>query len=365
VSIEAGTSLLSIRFDEDGELEIGVDPDDEDLRPKYLPADKFANSSTSRAECEVGLFSFTGLGNVWDEWRAAHCTCDVQLRGPGNADDTRMGTTRAALENDDACSLNQRVEETETVFKESHAGGADDVPSEPILSSDDEGTCSEANYSDEEYAYPGPLPHASKLGVANSEAVVAEMAAEEEVEVATAAATLPWARGALIEALDKSNKWYAAKVCKYDLRRLGNNPRNRRVLIHFLGWGEEFDEWFDLTTDVPAKLRELSPSTEFGPFFHTRFAHGGQGCRFRVAKILEAIGIGNRIGFDSLVRSTFQISIGMIAGEAMKIVRKVARVLFELAREGVVEFSRLAGFVHLLKTGPIGSLTGGTVLEMD
>jgi hypothetical protein len=100
------------------------------------------------------------------------------------------------------------------------------------------------------------------------------------------------------------------------------------------------------------KLRDLTPTAEFGPFFHTGFAFGGHGYRFRLLKVLEIIGIGNSIGFDSLVRATFQITIGMLASEAMKIVRKTARVLTELVADGMVKFSGPSGFIRVLQVSP-------------
>ncbi len=326
IGVDADTGKLSIRFDEDGEIERGVDPDDDDLQPR-CKADKHA---PTRDPCGFALIRFAGLGHECNEWRKARCSHDMVL---------------CATKRSTACepSLLEDVDQSHSVLGQQ----LDRPDSSSVLCTSDEEYDSVSRLDSDDCEYHSG---ATKYGVASSEATSAEMAAEEEVEVAAAVATLPWRRGALVEALDKSNRWYAAKVYKYDLRRLGNNPRNRRVLVHFLGWGEEFDEWYNLNTGDRDKIRELTPSAEFGPFFHTRFAYGGQGYRIRVLKILEIVGCGNRIGFDSLVRSTHQITVGMLAGEAMKIVRKVAKLLLELAVQGVVKFARLSGFVDVVDT---------------
>lgn len=285
----------------------------------------------------MALVRFEGLGRECDEWRKARCNhgmvmCPAIAKQPASCEGQALSSLPEEIDTF-PCVVGRQL---------------DTIDSNAVVcTSDEELDDASPTDSDGSFVYD---QSATKYGVPSAEAIGAEMAAEEEAEVEAAVATLPWHRGALVEALDRSNRWYAAKVYKYDLRRLGNNPRNRRVLVHFVGWGEEFDEWYNLNDGDRDKIRELTPSAEFGPFFHTKFAYGGQGYRVRVLKILEIVGCGNRIGFDSLVRSTHQISVGMIAGEAMKIVRKVAKFLFQLVAEGFVKFATLSGFVEVLDT---------------
>jgi hypothetical protein len=237
VQIDASTGRLSIHFEEDGTVETNIDPDDTDLRPKH----RFARVSNTSWPFQgthgdgVALLHFAGLSNDWDEWWPARCSAAIILAPSNLAVDPVVSACASLTDGDPPnakrVSKEPFVQDQSTLFtseEESDDDHADSTVSGNI----------ECVASDTLVGIPGP------------EAVAIEMAAEEEAAVVAAAATLPWGRGALVEALDKSNKWYAARVCKYDLRRLGNNPRNRRVLVHFIGWGDEFDEWYSLDNPV-------------------------------------------------------------------------------------------------------------------
>jgi transcription antitermination factor NusG len=202
-------------------------------------------------------------------------------------------------------------------------------------------------------------------GIPSAEAT----AAEGSAALAAAAAELPYQVGTILEALDVASKWFAARVVKVDLRKFGNQPRNKRLRIHFIGWGTEWDEWFDLNDPTqPARLRPLSPTTKFGPYFHTvgqvgmwRAGFAGETFRNRMRFVLEAIGNGHQIGFDSLVRAVYEFRSRMRPDDAMKIVRRVAKVLEEWHEQGIVRWTSPIGFVEVINITMSDSSCGSPI----
>ena len=94
-------------------------------------------------------------------------------------------------------------------------------------------------------------------------------AAKEPAALAARVAGPPYPVGTIVDALDMAGKWFAARFVKVDLRKFGNQPRKQRVLVHFIGWGTEWDEWFDLNVPTQGdRLCPLCPTTMFGSYFH-------------------------------------------------------------------------------------------------
>lgn len=234
---------------------------------------------------------YDGLGKEFDDWRPQQCSARLKKVGDADLVGARVNTRTGSEQG--------RGQEQEMV-PEGH-----DSPDAMLFSSDEE------EDDEQETAADDPMDAASSAaapdqplttGIPSPEAT----AAEESAALAAAAAGLPYPVGTIVEALDLAGKWFAARLVKVDLRKFGNQPRKQRVLVHFIGWGTEWDEWFDLNDPTQGeRLRPLCPTTMFGPYFHTmgqpgmwKAAFAGENYIARVRYVLEAVGDGQSIGFD-------------------------------------------------------------------
>ena len=305
---------------------------------------------------------YDGMGKDFDEWQPERTS--ARLKKVGDAEIVRArGDARTGME--------QGWEQD----REKLLAGHDDDDDSLLFSSDEEGeeeeydTAADDSMDATSSAPDQPLT----TGIPSPEAT----AAEESAALAAAAVDLPYPVGTIVEALDLADKWFAARLVKVDLRKFGNQPRKKRVLVHFIGWGTEWDEWFDLNNPTQGeRLRPLCPTTMFGPYFHTmgqpgfwKAAFAGENYIARVRYVLEAVGDGQSIGFDSLVRAVYEISARMRPDEAMKIVRRVAKVLEELREEdqNAIRWTSPIGLIDVLNimAKPAGSEADGEATVGD
>ena len=279
------------------------------------------------------LLRFEGMGSEWDEWRSDKCSSKVVLVESAAKASGRAAQPAAASAQPEPA---QDAEAAALLFSSEEEDEDEPEPSQGADESEDAAAAAAAATD----------PEVLTLGIPSPEAI----AAEEAAALAAAVQDLPFPVGTVVEAMDLANKWYAARLVKVDLRKFGNQPRKKRMLVHFVGWGTEWDEWLDLNDETQAeRLRALRTTTEFGPYFHTTVTAGSEGYRTRLKRVLEAIGDGQRIGFDSLVRAAYEITVPMRPDEAMKIVRRVAKVLEELREEKAIRWSSPIGFVDIVR----------------
>jgi hypothetical protein len=320
--------------------------------PPQLQSQSEAEKQRQDQVMPMALLRYDGLGPEWDEWRPAQCSAKLVKIVNANAGGANVDGVSDNDDDDGMCSdcdalFTSDEEEEEQEAQQAKATAAENHPRNT------EAAAAAAAASEPKF----------DRGIPSAEAT----AAEESAALAAAAAELPYPVGTVVEARDLADKWFAARMVKVDLRKFGNQPRKKRVLIHFIGWGTEWDEWFDLNNPTqPERLRPLTPTTQFGPYFHTigqvgmwKAAYAAENYRNRILYVLQAVGDTQKIGFDSLVRAVYEITARMRPDEAMKIVRRVAKVLEELHEEGIVRWTSPIGFVYLLDVARHSNDGGG------
>ena len=302
-----------------------------------------ASASTPQLHSQpMALLRYDGLGSAWDEWRPAEYSKKLaKLSSSDDDNDLSSSYLRATAANSLGWETgNDGSNQDDALFTSDEESEDQEVdvciersPSPAALRTSVKSDNGDPTATDHGDPTSTELETNACKGIPSAEAT----AAEGSAALAAAAAQLPYQVGTILEALDVASKWFAARVVKVDLRKFGNQPRNKRLRIHFIGWGTEWDEWVDLNDPTqPARLRPLSPTTKFGPYFHTVGQVGmwRAGCdsetfRNRMRYVLEAIGNGQQIGFDSLLGAVYEFRSRMRPDDAMKIVRRVAKVLEE------------------------------------
>eukprot|EP01044_Picomonas_judraskeda_P011823 COSAG03_NODE_1646_length_3720_cov_9.610329_2_plen_634_part_00 len=204
---------------------------------------------------KVALLRYTGLGPAWDEWRPAHYSSKLaKLSSPeGGGGDGGKGSKGSCAQAASSCGdcwddgdIDSSSSDVLFTSEEEEEDQEVDVWPESSVTSAAVRTSVKSDHGDSKAAEHHPssteLGADASKGIPSAEAT----AAEGSAALAAAAAELPYQVGTLVEALDVAHKWFAARVVKLDLRKFGNQPRNKRMRIHFVGWGTEWDEWFDL-----------------------------------------------------------------------------------------------------------------------